>query len=900
MSGLDTQYPIPRTRLFIMDLITTHKNADFDALSSVVAAGKLYPGARLLLPGSQEKAVRNFLALVKDTIHFEDENTCRFDDVTRLVIVDNRHLSRIGTAAGLVGKKGVEVHIYDHHPHMANDIKGDKDISKEVGATVSMILEILLQQGKFDLTPLEATIMLLGIYEETGSLSFRTTTKLDVDMVSKLLDKGANLNAVSLYLNRELSGSELATLMEMLGSTEVKDINGVNVAFSLIDSTRFDGEMGTVVHKLQEVENYPVLIAMFRTAGRIKILARSRLELIDVNKIMARFGGGGHSSASSARVEGMEPETIKKDITDAITRITKPEVSAGDIMSFPVTVFSQEDKVCEAREKLRALGYKGAPVVSDDGSLVGIVTLGDMEKALKHEMGHSRLKGYMSSRLITVGPDTPLHALQRIMMDQGKGRIPVVDNGKLVGIVTRTDVLKRVHSTMFAKTDGERTRVSNLSSRMKKLMTPQLFAMTKMMGSEADSLGINIFLVGGFVRDLILGAKNYDLDVVVEGDAVKFAGLLADKMSAALVTHHKFGTATIVMDWPKWLGPSLSHGGKFKIDVATARKEVYERPAALPTVEFSSLRDDLYRRDFTMNAMAVNINSHNFGLFMDFFGGMRDIENKLVRILHDRSFIDDPTRIFRAVRFEQRFGFAIEKHTEYLIKHAIKQEMFNRTEDQRIREELILMLKEKRPEKAVLRMKELHELRFIHPRLSVDRSLEKKFARLSSVIKWYNSSGAKKRRLDTWLMHLMFMVEALDAAELADVLKKFVFTRGESERLMSYKKYAASSARRLASPGKMRPSEIYRTLGPLAHEVTLCIMAKTGSRAARTRIKRFFEELDGVALRLRGEDIEQMGLNPGPRYKKILERVLYDKLDGRANSKKEELERAREIIKRHK
>lgn len=879
-----------------MDLITTHKNADFDALSSVVAASKLYPGARLLLPGSQEKAVRSFLSLVKDKILLEDEKTCRMDDVTRLILVDNRHSSRIGRASELVRKKGIEVHIYDHHPRMGSDIKADKDIFKEVGATVSIILEILDREGRMDLSPLEATIMLLGIYEETGSLSYRTTTKLDVDMVSKLLEKGANLNAVSLYLNRELSGSELTTLVDLLESTKVSDINGINVAFAQIDSSRFDGEMGTVVHKLQEVENSPVLFAMFTSGEKTRILARSRLEIIAVNRILEHYGGGGHSSAASARVVGLSPSLIREEIEKAVESMTRPEVYARDIMSFPVTVLNQEERTGEAREKLRALGYKGAPVIDDSGTIVGIVTLGDLEKAIQHDMAHAPVKGYMHPRLVTVTRDTPLHELQRIMMDQDKGRIPVLDNGKLVGIVTRTDVLKKIHSSMFPRSGVEKPRVSNLSAKMSKLLPPKLMSLVKLIGKEADSLGINAFLVGGFVRDMLLGCKNFDLDVVVEADAISFGKVIADRIGGSLVVHHKFGTSAVVKDWPKWLGPVLHPDGKFKIDIATARKETYETPAALPTVEFSSLSDDLYRRDFTMNAMAVNINRHNFGLFVDFFGGIRDIENKVVRILHDRSFIDDPTRIFRAVRFEQRFGFKIEKHTEYLITHAIKQEMFRRTENQRIREELILILKEKNPEKAVFRMKELHELRFIHPELVIDRSLVRRFNELRASVKWYESMARGRRRLDTWLMYLMFILDGLKPAEVRETLKRFVFTRSETLRVSSFKDHGSSAIKWLSSSVKMSPSEVYKLLEPFSHETTLCIMTKTRSPLARARIRKFFTDYNGEKILLRGDDIKKLGLSPGPSYKGILDRILYDKLDGKVRGRKNELERARELV----
>ncbi|MFC1644206.1 CBS domain-containing protein, partial [Candidatus Omnitrophota bacterium] len=472
-----------------MDLITTHKNADFDAISSLVAAGKLYPKARLLLPGSQEKAVRSFLSLIKDKIKIEDEKTCRMDDVKRLIVVDNRHRSRIGSAASLLEKKKLKVHIYDHHPKTRFDINADKDVFKETGATVTILLEILAKKGKLKMTPLEATLMLLGIYEETGSLSYSTTTRLDVDMVSRLLEQGANLNAVSSYLNRELSSSELSALIDLLESIEAVDVNGVNVAFAEVDTTHFDGETGTVVHKLQDVENYPVLFAMFKAKGKIKVLARSRAKSINVNKLLAHFGGAGHSSAASARIEGSSTERIKSEILRLLREMTRPQIYARDIMTSPVKTVSQEEKVSDVLVKLERFGYKGTPVLNEEGELVGMITLGDLKKALKHDMGHSRVKGYMATPLITAPPEAPLYSLKKILTDKNKGRIPVVKGNKLVGIVTRTDVLKKVHSSFFPKVSGAALSTSNISAKMNSMLPKQLMELIKFIGSEADARG---------------------------------------------------------------------------------------------------------------------------------------------------------------------------------------------------------------------------------------------------------------------------------------------------------------------------------------------------------------------------------------------------------------------------
>lgn len=482
------------------------------------------------------------------------------------------------------------------------------------------------------------------------------------------------------------------------------------------------------------------------------------------------------------------------------------------------------------------------------------------------------------------------------MMEKDKGRIPVIAGESLVGIVARTDVFKKVHSSLFCKRTKTSGGAMNISGKINSMLPKRFLKMIKVIGSEADALGMNAFLVGGLVRDLLLDRKNYDLDIVVEGDAMHFGKILAGKIGGTLVVHKKFGTATLVNDWPSWLGESLYPDNKFKIDIATARKEVYKAPAALPTVQFSSLKDDLYRRDFTINAMAANINKERFGLFIDFFGGMKDLKKKAIRALHDRSFIDDPTRIFRAVRFEQRFGFEIEKHTEYLIKHAVKQKMFRRTENQRIRDELILILKEKKPEKAVLRMDELHELRFIHSDLVLARTIGKMFAELRKCIRWYGSAASGKRALDIWLMYFMMVLDTLTAAQAREVLEKFVLTRSACKRLRSYKEDANNAVSKLSSGKKVAPGEIYSILEPFSHEVTLCSMAKTGSAATRRRIRKFFTEYDGVKLLIKGHDIKKEGIDPGPRYKKILRQVLCRKLDGKLLTKKDEVRYLRELI----
>lgn len=894
-----------------MDLITTHINADFDALGSLVAARKLYPGARLLLPGSPEEAVAEFLSLSKELITVESERECRLDDVDRLILVDTRHRSRIGPAARLVDA-GVETHIYDHHPRMKDDIVADREVFEEVGASVSILADII-RKRRLPLTGLEATVMLLGIYEETGSLTFRSTTKLDVDMVSFLLSKGANLSVVSRYLNRELSESEVALLVRLIETAERTVVNGVTVTTIVVDEGDYVGELGTIIHKLMDIENLPLLFVFIRTGhGRIDIVSRGRLPAVDLNKVMARFGGGGHPAAACAKVPGGDLEAMKAKLMKALSVALREKIRAKDIMSKELGAIAATATVADAKKALAAGSAGGAPVRDRRGRIVGVISQDGLNKALKSGFGHSPVKGYMSYRIAEVTPAAPLHEIRQMMRSKGAGVILVrraarggARSGKILGVIRRTDVLKHTCDDLFLERRASgRQVVLNLSKKMTKLLPREIVGLARRIGRLADAMGYASFLVGGSVRDLLLGTRTLDLDVVVEGpsrtgrcegEAIVLGRALAKELGAALVIHKRFGTCTVV--WQK----------RLKIDLATARKETYERPAALPTVEFSSLKDDLVRRDFTINAMAVSLGRTSFGRLIDFFNGQGDLARRRIRVLHEKSFIDDPTRIFRAVRFEQRLGFSIDAVTADLIKHAMREEMFEKVEPQRIRDEIMLILQEEEPLKALRRMDELHELRFLHKKLRLDRDCIRLCHAIEAVCRWYEVLPGKRRPVDRWLIYLMALFGPVSYNEMSRICQTFVFRRSDCLRLLSYKKSAQKLLTVLTTGRSLLPSAVYRLLEPLSFEVTLLMMARavaeartlgTGARRAQARMRAFLEEYNGVRITVRGDDIKAMGLTPGPVFRKILEKVLYAKIDGKVRTKDDELALVGKLVKR--
>jgi len=392
----------------------------------------------------------------------------------------------------------------------------------------------------------------------------------------------------------------------------------------------------------------------------------------------------------------------------------------------------------------------------------------------------------------------------------------------------------------------------------------------------AYSNNMSAYLVGGFVRDLILGVKNLDLDIVVEGDGIKFAEVLSQKLNVGLIRHRRFGTATVILK---------KH---LKVDIATARQEYYPQPAHLPEVTCGVLKDDLMRRDFTINAMAISINRQDFSRFIDCFGGRQDLADKKIRVLHNLSFIDDPTRILRAIRFEQRYNFEIEPKTLKYLREAKKLKMLQRVQPQRLRDELILILKETHPLKPLNRIKGLIGFDFINPNLSLSKKTSVFLKSIENQISWFKREYPKRRKLDAWLIYFIGLIEPLNINNIKLICKKFAFRRGEEKRILAYKKLKPQFIKEL-SRDKIKASRVFSFLEPLSYEVIILIKAKFKNKKLKKHIKDFFEIYNGTHLYISGADLHRLGLTPGPYYQKIFRRVLNAKLDGLIRTKKEEL-----------
>ena len=439
---------------------------------------------------------------------------------------------------------------------------------------------------------------------------------------------------------------------------------------------------------------------------------------------------------------------------------------------------------------------------------------------------------------------------------------------------------------------GHRVPKPNLRGLMKARLPDWAFALLSQAGEVADQRSMPAFVVGGFVRDLLLGRDNLDLDLVVEGDGLAFARALGREMGARIKAHKRFGTAVLVFP------------DGFKLDVAMARAESYRHPAALPTVQPSSIEKDLSRRDFTINTLAIRLNPRHFGELLDFYGGRRDLKAKTIRLLHDLSLVDDPTRVFRAIRFEQRYGFRLDKCTRTLIKGVVTTGLIARLSGHRLREELVCLCSEKEPHRAFARLGRLDLLRFVHPDLRWSSRLERVLRAGEKILERCRrrqldrtNSEFPPTRIEAWLVPFMALMEGLSAKAVEEVLKRLAFPSRQAAAIRAGHTVTDGVLRRLATHALPRPSETYRALAGLSEEVLLFMTAKTDSRSVTRQIAAYLTRFRQVKPLLTGADLKALGLEPGPIYKTILNRLLDARLNGEVKTEAEERELVKRMVK---
>ncbi len=866
-----------------MQVITTHQNADFDALASMVAAGKLYPDACLVVPGSLNLNVREFVSLYKDTFHLKSQREIDLASVNSLVVTDTRQKNRIGPFGKLL-EQITEIHLYDHHPDTDEDLNAQLLVLAEVGSTTTIMLERICRQ-EIPLSSFEATLFALGIYEDTGCLTFETTTARDVEALWRLWHSGVNLKVVNHFLNRPLSDEQRTMLDALLTSTEYHELRGVRVAVATAESAGYVGGLSLLTHRLLEMEAVDVIFSVVAMEERIYVVGRSRLDYLDLGLVLAPLGGKGHKNAASATVREKSVMEVRDILVGSLYKQVSPVKIAREIMSVPVRTISPDTSVERARELMLRYGHSGFPVVDQQG-LVGIISRRDLEKASHHGLGHAPVKGYMNKRPLTVAHDLPVRKIQELMIEHNVGRLPVTDSEGIIGIVTRTDVLRNMEG-------GEKVRCGSgrclpaagddltplINARLPKKMQSLLL----LVGQKAERENVRVFAVGGFIRDLLLQIPNHDLDLVVEPAAIPFAEKLNELLRGQLTTHEQFGTASIVVP------------GGTQIDLVTSRQEFYARPAALPEVEQSSLKNDLFRRDFTINTLACSLKVSEFGTLIDFFHGIDDLEKGLIRVLYNLSFVEDPLRVLRAVRFEQRFGFRLEETTLSLLENAAQTRVLEKVSKERLYDEIQLALLEEKTPEILIRYFELQLAPLLFPGVCYSEKLKNRLTSTREMIAWAGRNWPDAAVSPSALYLAALMLE-LPFQEARHLCRRLRLPRNEVERVLAAVESVPQLLTKLLTPESLKNSELYHLFSGLPAEVLLILQAENSLSRIWESTSLYWEKLRHIKPDVSGRDLLADGYLPGPVFQEVLLALKDARLDRLVLNREEELSLVRKLF----
>ena len=876
-----------------LSIITTHMNADFDALASMLAAQKLYPKAQVVFPGSQEKNLKNFfISSMVYLFNMVDINKIDLKQVTQLVLVDTRQASRIGKLAKVLENPDIDIHLYDHHPQTDTDIRGQYEVHDSTGANVTILSEII-RKKRIKVTPDEATVMCLGIYEDTGSFTYPSTTERDFKAAAWLLAKGANLNIISDLIARELSPQQVVLLNDMIQSANRHNINGIEVVLTSVTRNNYMPDFAFLVQKMVRMENLDAIFAMALMENKIYLAARSRIEEVDVGNIVSQMGGGGHSYAAAATIKGKTLIQSENQLLEVLYRNVRARRLAKDLMSSPALSVDSQMSVNEAHDILTRYSINALLVTKNVGKeeqLQGYITRMVIEKALFHKLEDAAVADYMTTEVGTVDPEADLPEIQEKIIDNKQRILPVIDGDKIAGVITRTDLLNiLVHRSRHDNSSDKEisgheihARTRNVKRFMSERLSSDLMETLQEVGRVAEELGHGAYVVGGFVRDLFLYRRDEDIDIVIEGDGIAFAREFAKIVNARVHTHAKFGTAVII------------YKDGFKIDVASARMEYYKFPAALPVVEMSSIKLDLFRRDFTINTLAIHLNPGKFGTLIDFFSAMKDLKEKTIRVLHNLSLVEDPTRVFRALRFEQRFGFTIGKLTAGLIENAISMDFFTEPSGKRVFTELRLIMEEENPVPAIIRLNDYNLLKVIDPAIQLDKLLIRKLNAVKEVVSWFDLLFLGESYM-RWAVYFLVLISHGNKVKDNQICERFELPPRLSKMLVEERRQAEHSINGIGRK-RVDNATLYRRLDGFKTELILYMMAVTRQRTAKKAISLYFTSLRNVTIALSGKDLIKLGLKPGPIFKEVLQAVLDAKLNGKLKTRQDEFKYARKYV----
>jgi tRNA nucleotidyltransferase (CCA-adding enzyme) len=827
-------------------------NADLDALSSIYGISLLEKDAKLFYTSFSPKAKKLFED-IKD----------RFNILKSLEGLENIHIftvdySSIDFVFGLLKKEKIKkITLFDHHiRHIEKEPLVEAYIDETLGACTTLIVEHLIKKD-VSISKEDASILLCGIYDDTNYFSIKDISPRDFEVASYLIKMGGDIEFVNKYVKSYISLKDLIHLEEYLKSLEILNINGKKIGFIVLDTTQ-----ESVIENLRDVkelENLDAYFIIMSSSINTYVVARSKT--IDVERILSKLGGGGHTLASGLKLNFVSSKKLKSIILELLKE-ENPKITVKDIMTKHPLTLKKDMSVEEAFYTLSNFKISKAPVLDENEHVIGAITKKILAKALDISKD-SKVQELLVSIPLLKENDFIWEAEKVFLENPLAPMIGVLDKeGKLVGIITKSDLIRHITE------DEERNRAAKTHFRTEEHSQP-LQSSEKCLEHTISTKHVNIpsymidiiidiknfipkgeklYLVGGVVRDIILNRPSYDIDFVFEGDI----DLLEQSLkSHGIKTHRFLGFNSIHF---KYKG--------FKIEISSTRREYYEMAGSYPVVSKASLKEDLFRRDFTINTLLLSLDEEDFGTVIDYFGALNDIKNKIIRVLHPLSFIEDPVRILRAIRFEAKLNFKLSKDTKRLLEEALQKNMLKYAPKGRIFNELKIALQEKEFENIFETYKKYGIIESLFEYKPDYIYIEQKSKNLKMFSDWYLLEYKTPFKEASWIF---FWLLIKNAPSLEVILKSISAPAFIYRFLEINIKHIISEILKAK-----KPSELYKILKPFSLE-ELALFATEGNVDVMNRIVKYLSHLKNLK-----PNIDISSIPPADRSKVIEESKLIE------------------------
>ena len=623
----------------------------------------------------------------------------------------------------------------------------------------------------------------------------------------------------------------------------------------------------------------PILLIMLTFGSFTRTWCRSNVSQIDFREVFADFRPNRLRNWVYFHFSGAGHEQNRSRVLQHLEQNLQPDLTAGDIMSASPQCIDWHASVRSAFDIMLKFNIMSLIVMQND-EFAGIVTRRDLDRALQMNLLDSEIGPYVPTSVPIISPTTPVRVLKNLMVRYNLTRLPVLLGSSVVGIITTHELLRALpdylplpHDFLPLAEQANLPAPGELEKLVKLVFSLRIYHLLHRIGRFAGQKGVNAFAVGGFVRDLLLERQNFDIDIVVIGDAMPFAAALSQEFSCEYKVFDRFHTARIYFE-------------DLKVDFSSARIEHYSDPGALPQIEFSGLSNDLYRRDFTINALALALNPDHFLELKDFFGGYNDLVNRRIRILHSFSFLEDPTRLFRAIRFAGRFNFVFEQDTRRAFELAISREAPEKLSLKRIGAEIARCLNEERPQQIVGDLFSAGLMKYLSPEMIDADILPGRFKLIRSLIRRFQPLGEEIDSEAIFWTGILSVIKNNNTEKILDAIGTH-----HSQRCLILQALTAIKT----VPAAINKTDdtdvvgLYNLLHELSLETMLSLMAFSLDKRNARKILHFIMHLRGISCGISGKDMIEAGITPGAHMRHIFKHIIEQKLKGAQFTRAEEI-----------